>query len=325
MTKHRLALFPIAATIGVLALVAWAAISLAQPPIPHPGPAEPGEPDEFRDCLFCHQSGVVGSPRVVSDHNAYGNEDCLACHEYLMHPDADFAHSDLLVGAHIDLWCEDCHASVQRPGRQCSDCHAPPTEPHFGTVCEDCHTPAGFAGADRGEFEHLVDLEGAHAEATCSACHIAGKELTFECAECHAPPSVPHYGTACEECHTPTTFEGARLPEGVHPVPLTGAHESAACEACHGEDEEPPEFVCSNCHEPPEDHLTDECDVCHTPEGFATSAVSIVDLAPVIPHTLEERDDCLLCHDPEGRMRPAPSNHSGHANEQCILCHKAAP
>jgi hypothetical protein len=50
-----------------------------------------------------------------------------------------------------------------------------------------------------------------------------------------------------------------------------------------------------------------------------------VNLAPQVPHELSGREDCLLCHDPAGEMMPAPSNHVDYANEQCAVCHKAAP
>jgi hypothetical protein len=50
-----------------------------------------------------------------------------------------------------------------------------------------------------------------------------------------------------------------------------------------------------------------------------------VEMAPVITHDLAGRDGCLLCHDPEGQVKPAPSNHSVYANEQCSLCHKTEP
>jgi hypothetical protein len=81
-------------------------------------------------------------------------------------------------------------------------------------------------------------------------------------------------------------------------------------------------YVCSDCHEPPtEPHFGDACEDCHTPEGWAESAASFVAQWPQVPHTLEGRDDCLMCHDPAGEVQPAPEDHEGRTNEECLGCH----
>jgi hypothetical protein len=326
VANHRLALFPIAVTVGVLALVAWAAISLAQPPIPHAGPQGAGNPGEFPDCLSCHQSGVVGSPRVASDHTAYQNEDCGTCHDFLAHVDASYAHSELLVGRHTELWCEDCHEGVQRPGSQCADCHEPVPVPHFGTECEDCHTPEGFGEADAGDFEHPLVLEGAHATLACSDCHVTGQELSSDCAACHQPPSEPHFGTVCQDCHTPEGFEKVDVGAFEHPVALEGAHADLACSSCHTTDQKLV-YDCAACHQPPsEPHFGAACQDCHTPEGFKDADVqaSAVDhpvalegahasLACTSCHATDQKlvYDCAECHQPPSQP------HFGTACENC--------
>ncbi len=155
-------------------------------------------------------------------------------------------------------------------------------QPHFGEQCEQCHTPAGFGQATLVDFQHPVPLEGKHAGLECTACHAAGKTLEFKCANCHQPPSEPHFGTGCEKCHTPAGFEGATISPELHPIPLIGAHARATCEVCHAEGQRVPEYVCSNCHKPPTGHFSQPCDQCHTPEGWAASAKAKID-APGIP------------------------------------------
>ena len=330
VANHRLALFPIAVTVGVLALVTWAAISLAQPPMPHAGPPAPGESVEFPDCLFCHQSGIVGSPRVVSDHMAYANEDCLTCHKFLMHPDAAFAHSDLLVGRHTELWCEDCHEGVQRPGSQCADCHEPVPVPHFGTECQDCHMPEGFGEADAGDFEHPLALEGAHATLACSDCHVTGQELAPDCAACHQPPSEPHFGDICQDCHTPEGFQNVDMGAFEHPVALEGAHADLACSSCHASGQELV-YDCAACHKPPsEPHFGAVCQDCHTPEGFKdvdvdTAAVdhpvdlegAHAELACSNCHTGDQplTYECAECHEPPSEPHLGPACDSCHSPE----------
>ncbi len=269
-------------------------------------------------CTECHGEVQFGA----DDSSFCANSSCHGRAWPEVNLDAAFPHPIELEGRHAEVWCHDCHAGVAKPEYDCANCHQPPMEPHFGTVCEDCHTPAGWEQADLGDFQHPVALEGAHAALACSSCHTAGEELTYECANCHEPPSESHFGTNCEECHTPAGFEDATLPPELHPVPLIGAHQRATCDVCHAEGQRVPEYICSNCHKPPENHLPGKCDVCHTPEGFAESAAFIVNVAPSIEHGLDGRDDCLMCHDPGGQIRPAPSNHGDYQNEQCTLCHK---
>ncbi len=298
------------------------------------------------DAAFPHPIELEGKHAEVWCHNCHEGVrkpefECANCHEP---PDphfgvvcedchtpagfegadwGDFEHPMPLENAHAKLDCADCHVEGQELTSDCSGCHEPPSEPHYGPDCVECHTPTDFKDARLPAEMHPIELVGAHETASCEGCHVEGQEPPeYVCSNCHEPPSDPHYGPDCVECHTPTDFKDARLPAEMHPIELVGAHETASCEGCHVEGQEPPEYVCSNCHEPPEEHLPGECDVCHTPEGFAASASFLVDLAPEIEHELDGREDCLMCHDPEGNIKPAPSNHGDYENEQCTLCHR---
>ena len=282
----------------------------------------------------------------MADHRFQANEACEICHGEIefgaddssfcansachgrswpeVALDAAFPHPVPLEGQHAEVWCHDCHEGVRQPAFECANCHEPPTDPHFGDECEGCHTPLGWDQVELGEFQHPIVLEGAHAEASCIACHseqVAG--LEYVCANCHQPPTDPHYGPSCEDCHTPTSFSDVSLPSELHPVPLEGAHAEADCESCHAGVEGDLEYICANCHEPPENHLPGGCDICHSPEGFVESASFIVNLATEISHEIEGRENCLMCHDPAGDIQPAPGNHRDYVNEQCTLCHKA--
>jgi hypothetical protein len=281
----------------------------------------------------------------VADHRFLANDECATCHGEIqfgkddssfcansschgrawpeVELDAAFPHPIELQGKHAEVWCHDCHAGVARPAYECANCHEPPTDPHFGQVCEDCHTPLGWGEADLGDFRHPIPLEGAHAAVACSGCHTAGEKLTYKCADCHQPPSEPHFGPDCEQCHTPTDFREATLPPELHPVPLIGAHQRATCDVCHAAGQRVPEYVCSNCHRPPANHLPGACETCHTPEGWAESAAFLTSSASEITHVLGGgMENCMLCHDPAGQLRPAPANHTAYSNEQCLLCHK---
>ncbi len=271
------------------------------------------------DCVSCHGEIEFGT----DDSSFCANSACHGRSWPMVELDAAFPHPIELEGKHAEVWCHNCHAGVRKPEYVCSNCHEPPMEPHFGQTCEDCHTPVGFEQATLADFEHPVALVGAHADLACSMCHTAGEDLTYECANCHQPPSETHFGPNCQDCHTPEGFKGATLPPELHPVPLIGAHQRATCDVCHAAGQRVPEYVCTNCHRPPENHLPGTCETCHTPEGWAQSASQIVNLAPEIPHDLDGRSDCLLCHDPAGQIKPAPATHDDYINEQCMLCHKS--
>jgi hypothetical protein len=294
--------------------------------------------------------GVVEEPpshletNFIADHRFQASEACAECHGEInfgrddssfcassschgrawlaVDLDAAFPHPIPLEGKHAQVLCSECHNGEAKPEYKCSNCHQPPQATHFGDQCEDCHTPAGFEQATLADFQHPIPLEGAHAGLDCIACHSGGEELTYECANCHEPPSEPHFGQDCEQCHTPTGFAGATISPEQHPIPLVGAHTRAQCTLCHPAGQPTPEYVCSNCHKPPADHFPQPCDTCHTPEGWSKSAGGTVGAAPEIPHDLTGRDDCLLCHNPTSQIKPAPASHADYVNSQCTLCHK---
>ena len=276
------------------------------------------------DCVSCHGEVSFGS----DDSSFCANS---ACHGHVwpsVDLDAAFPHPIELENKHTEVWCHDCHEGVRKPDYACANCHEPPMASHFAGMCEDCHTTDGFEEAEMvADFEHPIMLEGAHVRLDCLVCHTAGQSLEYDCATCHRPPSEPHFGSACNDCHTPTSFAGATIPAEMHPIPLIGAHQHATCNVCHADGERAPEYVCTNCHRPPEDHLEGTCETCHTPEGWADSAAILTSAAPQIPHGLDGLEDCLVCHDPDGDMEPVPQGHksAGYVSEQCMLCHKSAP
>jgi hypothetical protein len=177
-------------------------------------------------------------------------------------------------------------------------------------------------------FEHPVPLLGRHAEADCAACHIEGQAVADDCAACHQPPTEPHFGDQCEQCHTPEGFALAAMPDTFqHPIPLLGAHEAADCAACH-QDGQAVGQECRDCHQPPSTpHFGANCDVCHQPIGWNESADPFVSAASAMAHPLAGNEPCLRCHD-EGGLVPRPEDHLGRPQETCVACHEegaAAP
>jgi hypothetical protein len=243
------------------------------------------------NCAECHGEIEFGS----DDSSFCANSACHGQSWPEVELDAGFEHPIELVGRHAEVWCHNCHEGVEKPEYVCANCHEPPSKPHFGEQCEDCHTPLGFEGADMGDFEHPVPLEGEHADVDCLACHSQGFDLTFECAACHEPPSEPHFGEQCEDCHTPEGFEAVNLESFQHPVELVGAHASADCLACHSAGFDLV-YDCAECHEPPsEPHFGEQCEDCHTPEGFDQVETEAIE-HPVALVGNHATLDCMACH-----------------------------
>jgi hypothetical protein len=155
-------------------------------------------------CEACHQNNVFqGAPtdcfschRQDDEHNGRFGTDCGVCHTPFDWDEATFDHNRSnfpLTGAHVDVFCEECHTSGQFTGLsiQCVACHEDPIF-HvgvLGTECQECHntsvwTPAQF---NLSHPEPRVDEEGTginHGRTTCRTCHPSTVR-EYTCLECH--------------------------------------------------------------------------------------------------------------------------------------------
>jgi hypothetical protein len=252
---------------------------------------EPGAPRRFVGtplrCEACHDDaheGAFAARAEVLDATAAGA--CAHCHGTTTFDAVEaFAHGAFtgfeLAGAHAESDCESCHAPAperdalgRRFGRvhshfphigepaapfDCARCHADPHGGSFAAACATCHVESSFRALPHG-FDHGVatgfPLEGAHAAASCSACHdplpfptaegrTAGPAAGTRCSDCHADPhggqfhrvdtTFPGGGTDCSRCHTPDPgFPPSSFDHGWDTVfPLDGSHADVACAACH--------------------------------------------------------------------------------------------
>ncbi len=196
-----------------------------------------------------------------------------------------------LQGAHQATACNACHASkpelaaripaaterlvrleqrkplfsfasftTAKPLDRCDACHQDPHAGQFkasggleGKACSQCHQLTAFTDL---LFDHSRDsrfpLQGAHAKASCSQCHVPKKikrvtavryrPLAMACASCHADPHGGQFRGAdgspedCATCHDTTAFKPAR--KFVHGPPFTafvldGKHKDVGCGKCH--------------------------------------------------------------------------------------------
>jgi hypothetical protein len=173
-------------------------------------------------CTSCHVDAHAGT--FEKQPNTAG---CVGCHTATaFHPSSvDIARHDALSfkleGAHRAVPCAQCHnamtathatSSLLLNARSvpklpfgerrttCAACHETPHGKQFAArpdrgECAACHDVDAFAPASR--FDHnrhsTFRLEGAHAKASCAACHTQGRDLVA---------TYRGLSPKCESCHS---------------------------------------------------------------------------------------------------------------------------
>jgi len=267
--------------------------------------------------------------------------------------------------------CESCHSPLSETKQQtlCFECHeAVATDvvkgtgfhgkhPSIGTQqCQACHKE--HLGRDQHtldfdltKFNHDATdfpLRWDHAQAQCSACHVADADNHIDysdaptaCQGCHSKDDVHQgkFGTDCQSCHAVREWLPTLFNHSDTNFPLLGQHQALACDACH----QPPEFSnaptqCVGCHQPDDVHqgsLGNQCGQCHTNDkwqvrqfdhhkqsGFALTA-GHQGLACSSCHLLGTdikalgNSTCVSCHG-------ADDPHQGNNGDQCQSCHTTA-
>lgn len=257
----------------------------------HPDPEDPATRRSAHTCEGCHED-------VHGGQFARRYDRCIDCHSEDGFRPTAFGHDDHrsafdLTGAHSAVACISCHEVPQGGTVRtfagtptlCRDCHEDPHAGQFAEElsrgdCDQCHV----RNADRftvGTFDHArrtgYTLSGAHAEASCDACHrdatidLLGTQTVARrftgtpeaCADCHVDVHRGQFADyeTCDACHTSQskwsriTFDHSTQSA----FPLTGAHAAAPCSSCHKPEShtdgvpvvryEPIPHDCGDCHE----------------------------------------------------------------------------
>ncbi len=228
-----------------------------------------------------------------------------------------------------------------------------PSNPHgplkAGVDCSDCHTSADWKKLRPDpKFDHsrqtAFALTGGHATVTCARCHL---DLRFDepkadgnaCATCHVDVHRGNLGVDCARCHNTNDFrdvEALSLHQRTA-FPLTGAHVTTPCEACHKTDRAGTFAAvprdCVACHQGTlaraaasgVDHsgFPRDCAQCHVTLGWSGGtnfdhATASQGFVLEGAHTVQR---CVACHTMPGfalRFAPAPAS-----NQDCVACHQA--
>lgn len=255
-------------------------------------------------CIACHEKEDIHLGRL--------GVDCGECHDPQGWDSAEIDHGRTrftLTGGHLAAACEDCHVDRQWTGipMSCTGCHVE-DDAHAGQFEEDCSSCHTTAGWDDLAFDHARTgflLEFGHGDVTCAECHPGGRYVgtPTDCAGCHLAEDAHagRFGTACDACHQPTTWQDATFDHDLSRFRLTGAHTRAACESCHrgGQFSGTP-TSCGACHNRPSSHgsaFGGSCGECHSTSAWRPASFNG-------PH-------------------PFPMNHEG-AGGNCGLCHPSS-
>lgn len=246
----------------------------------------PGDPHSCQGCHADVHQGVFDQPQRPP--SLAGETGCARCHgtaDFRGLKEDSFSHDGWtdfpLTGAHLQADCASCHArdatehplgkvSELFPGdwRKCATCH---TDPHQGafdaphlktrildrTGCARCHDSTSFRNPIPGAFDHGYwtgfELQGAHREADCTACHAEqkpgpdnlrlGPTRGSSCTDCHEDPHAGQFlldaGKDCLSCHDPY-IGGFGIPRFDHDrltrFALDETHAALDCSSCHGEE-----------------------------------------------------------------------------------------
>ena len=268
-------------------------------------------------CLRCHleTAGRPGTLKQIVASQHYTAQ-CLECHD---------PHSSVAIQPPVVS-----HPLANLPA--CLTCHGPdgfktrnlrhPSGALTDAECLTCHE----AGNDTVAFAHKgFPLTGKHLGAACSACHTDMSSLAAfqatpkDCIACHqkVEPHKGARGTACGDCHNPSSWTDATIDHNVTGFKLVGQHANAACASCHknGVWAGTP-TVCASCHERPVNHETSFgsiCSTCHTPKAWQPATFDHNARTPYKLTGVHVGAACVKCH-------TNPNSHAG-APTVCAGCH----
>ena len=281
-------------------------------------------------CYGCHQADFNGTTNPA--HVAAGfPTDCTLCHSTTNWTSSTFNHSTVfpLTGAHATTACAACHVNNNYTTlpTTCYGCHqadytgtnAPPhAAVGFPTTCNTCHSTTDWTGATFNHNTTSFPLTGAHVTVACASCHVNNNYLTLPtaCYGCHQadfngttnPAHVAAgFPTDCTLCHSTTNWTSSTFNHSTV-FPLTGAHATTACAACHVNNNYTTlPTTCYGCHQT---DFTGTTNPNHAAVGFPTT--------------------CDTCHNTTAWLPVASFNHTtyanyaltgAHATLTCAQCH----
>lgn len=303
---------------------------------------------------------------------------CEACHTAegwtAMRSPIAFDHATsgfALEGRHRTAACADCHQSLvfSRVATSCADCHRDVHVGRNGLRCQDCHVPVRWVERSEAVRRHAstsFPLRGVHALIECTRCHTGPDEahlqrVAGECVACHASDyaatrnpdhAAAGYSTRCEDCHdgARAAWTGAGFNHATTGFPLTGAHGTLACTACHaGGTYSGLSSACYACHQADYEATTNPnhaaagfsttCTGCHNTTRWAgatfdhaTTGFALTGAHRTLTCTACHSGgtysglspDCYACHRTDYEATTNPSHTAAGFATTCASCHQTS-
>ncbi|MFZ1685182.1 MAG: hypothetical protein WAU88_13790 [Candidatus Zixiibacteriota bacterium] len=305
------------------------------------------------DCYSCHTTDFTSNKAGKPDHVANSfDHNCTSCHSINAWTPATFNHSTTpfpLVGSHTSVACAACHTvgyAVGQTPNTCYACHKSDydgsTNPAhasagFPTTCQTCHAVTQWTASTWTHPTSPFAITGAHSAITdCRLCHKVGYnpgQTPSDCYSCHTtdftankagkPDHVANgFDHNCITCHSVNAWTPATFNHASTPFPLTGAHTSVACAACHkvGYTVGQTPNTCYACHKSDYDGTNDPahsaagfpttCQTCHSTTNWTSSTWNHSTYFPIASGR-HSGFNCNECH----------TNSQNYAVFECILCH----
>jgi hypothetical protein len=323
------------------------------------------------DCYQCHQTKyqLPTNPDHVAGNFSH---DCRSCHTIstwipstFSHPSTPFA----LTGAHTTIQCQACHTSgnYQLGYSDCYQCHSTLFQQqmnpnhvtgNFSHNCQTCHSTISWSTSTFDHTTTSFPLTGAHTSINCQTCHVNGNfQLAFtDCYQCHQSnyqiPTNPNHVTAnlshdCRTCHTTTSWIPSTFSHASTNFPLTGAHTSIQCQACHTNGNYQLTYAnCYQCHATTFQQTTNpnhvtrnfshDCQACHTTASWSTTTFDHTTTSfpltgahtAILCQTCHTNGnyqltftDCYQCHQSNYQIPTNPNHVTANLSHDCRTCH----
>jgi len=308
-------------------------------------------------CIACHEDIGADLEAKSGFHGRYpGSQrnECITCHTDHEGRDADIVTIDaglfdhrwtdfVLRGAHLGASCIDCHTpdrELRDAPSHCTGCHLADDvhDGGLGKQCDSCHSETNW---NKARFDHdktSYPLTGNHTKVACADCHRDNNFSTAptNCSGCHAIDDIHAgaKGSACEDCHSTTSWSGIQFDHATTGFLLTDAHGGLQCVDCHQREDFKDSFQngCVDCHRSEDHHQGrngEQCDNCHEPTSWAKTSFDHDETGFALVDSHAELE-CTACHkestseavlDSCGSCHAIDDSHAGQLSGDCGQCH----
>ena len=297
---------------------------------------------------------ISPGPLAKAHRDLNGPQNCIKCHA--------------VSTRSANFRCVECHKEIAAELQSRKGLHATyPQDGGPGAACAKCHSDHNGENFNlvhwnptQGNFDHTktgYTLDGKHATLECRTCHtlkhipvanrpaLSTKDLNHTymglgtgCLDCHEDKHQGRFGANCTQCHTTSSWKGAKLDErnfdhSKTRFKLTGAHLNVECKKCHtaGQDGQPKYAgiafdTCAACHtDPHKGEFKQDCGSCHSTatwkkSTFTTTFDHSKTKYPLLGKHLEVA--CQECHRPPNMERSMRNVNFTGASMKCLDCHE---